>query len=114
MPESLPDKTWEMLLDRIKKDRCTPFLGAGASYGSLPLGATIAKKWAAEHGYPFSNSDNLIEVAQFLAVRYDPVRPKELILEQFDGVTAPDFTRSRRATCSSGRSSSVYLHDDEL
>ena len=91
MPESLPEKTWEMLLDRIKNDRCTPFLGAGACYGSLPLGAEIAKKWAVEHGYPFSNSDNLIEVAQFLAVRYDPVRPKELILQEFDGLPGPDL-----------------------
>ena len=89
MPESLPDKTWEILLDRIKKHRCTPFLGAGASYGSLPLGAEIAQKWAAEHGYPFTNSDNLIEVAQFLAVRYDPVCPKEQILEQFAASRVP-------------------------
>ena len=91
MPESLPDKTWEILLNRIKERRCTPFLGAGACYGSLPLGAEIARKWAADHGYPFSNPDNLIEVAQFLAIKYDPLFAKELILQQFAGVKSPDF-----------------------
>ena len=91
MPESLPDKTWEILLGRIKERRCTPFLGAGACYGSLPLGADIARKWAADHGYPFGNPDNLIEVAQYLAIKYDPLFAKELILQQFAGAKSPDF-----------------------
>ena len=91
MPESLPDKTWEILLNRITERRCTPFLGAGACYGSLPLGAEIARRWASDHGYPFSNPDNLIEVAQFLAIKYDPLFAKELILQQFAGVKSPDF-----------------------
>jgi len=92
MPETLPDKTWEILLDRINKQRCTPFLGAGACYGSLPLGADIARKWAADYSYPFPNLDNLIEVAQFLAVKYDPVFPKERMLEQIAGANYPNFT----------------------
>lgn len=92
MPETLPEKTWKILLDRIKEHRCTPFLGAGACYGSLPLGAEIARKWAADYSYPFSNPDNLIEVAQFLAIKYDPLFPKEQILQQFAGVKCPDFS----------------------
>jgi SIR2-like domain len=92
MPETLSDKTWDILLGRIKERRCTPFLGAGACYGSLPLGAEIAQKWAADHGYPFTNPNNLIEVAQFLAVKYDPLFPKEQILQQFAGIKGPDFS----------------------
>jgi SIR2-like domain len=92
MPETLSDKTWDILLGRIKERRCTPFLGAGACFGSLPLGAEIAQKWAADHGYPFTNPNNLIEVAQFLAIKYDPLFPKEQILQQFAGVKGPDFS----------------------
>jgi hypothetical protein len=92
MPETLPEKTWEILLDRINDQRCTPFLGAGACYGSLPLGSEIARKWASDYSYPFSNSDNLIEVAQYLAVRYDPIFPKELILRQLAEPKYPDFS----------------------
>ena len=35
--------------ERIKRDRCTPFLGAGASFPALPLASTIAAAWAREY-----------------------------------------------------------------
>ncbi len=36
MPTLLDDKDWEQLIRNIKKNQCTPFLGAGMSYsGSL-------------------------------------------------------------------------------
>jgi hypothetical protein len=91
MPETLSDKTWEILLGRIKERRCTPFLGAGACFGSLPLGAEIAKRWAGDYGYPFTNPESLIEVAQYLAIKFDPLFPKEQILQQFADVKSPDF-----------------------
>jgi SIR2-like domain len=91
MPETLSDKTWDILLARIKERRCTPFLGAGACFGSLPLGAEIARKWAADYAYPFTNPESLIEVAQYLAIKFDPLFPKERILQQFAGAKGPDF-----------------------
>ena len=42
----LNDDDWDMLLQRIKSGSCTPFLGAGACAGTLPLGADVARKWA--------------------------------------------------------------------
>jgi len=86
------DKTWDTLLKRIYDGKCTPFLGAGACYGVLPLGADIAKEWAKEHGYPMTDCYDLTRVAQFLAVdRNDPMFPKEEIARQFKNVTPPDF-----------------------
>ncbi|MCF6155219.1 MAG: hypothetical protein E3K36_08190 [Candidatus Brocadia sp.] len=66
MPNTLEDKDWNNLLDRIKAGKCTPFLGAGASYGLLPLGKDIAQKWSKEHDYPLEDCSNLARVAQFL------------------------------------------------
>ena len=43
MSNTLEDKDWDPLLRRIKAGKCTPFLGAGAAYGVLPLGAEIAR-----------------------------------------------------------------------
>jgi hypothetical protein len=40
------DENWKILLGRIKAGKCTPFLGAGASYGTFPLGSDIAQAWA--------------------------------------------------------------------
>jgi hypothetical protein len=91
MSDKLDEKTWDMLLGRINEGRCTPFLGAGACHGALPLGSDIARQWATEYHYPFSNPENLIEVAQFLAVQYDPLFPKERILKHFATVKPPDF-----------------------
>jgi hypothetical protein len=93
VPVMLTDATWDLLVQRIKGGRCTPFLGAGTSFGTLPLGAEIAKQWAQEHRYPLDNPNNLIEVAQFLAVQFDPLFPKEKILKSIAGAKAPDFTQ---------------------
>jgi hypothetical protein len=60
---------WENLLHKIKSQKCTPFIGAGACKGTIPLGAEIAKSWSEEYKYPLRDMDNLTKVAQFLAWR---------------------------------------------
>jgi hypothetical protein len=93
MPNTLEERDWKLLLRRIKDGKCTPFLGAGACFGALPLGGQIAQKWSQEHDYPLEDCHDLARVAQFLAVQYDPMFPKEEILEQwFKEVAPPDFT----------------------
>ena len=41
---SLDEHAWELLLERISAQRCTPFLGAG--FSAHPKGADIAHRWA--------------------------------------------------------------------
>lgn len=91
MTDTLKDDTWHILLERIKNGHCTPFLGAGASFPALPLGSTIAAEWAREFNYPGDNPKNLVEVAQYLAIQFDPAYPKEKILKQLAGAKRPDF-----------------------
>lgn len=83
MPSALSERDWELLLKRIDKGHCTPFLGAGACYGSLPLGKDIAQAWAEEYSYPLGDTGNLPRVAQFLATTYDNVFPKEELLDKW-------------------------------
>lgn len=91
-PLSLTEKDWERLLMRIRTGSCTPFLGAGACYGTLPLGATIAKAWADQHQYPLQDNENLVRVAQFLAIENDPMYPKETLLNTWIRTSKlPDF-----------------------
>ena len=93
MPDTLTDRDWQLLLRRIKAGKCTPFLGAGACYPALPLGSEIAREWAQEFDYPLQDTDDLARVSQFLAVRYDPMFPKEEFLEQYlCDVEPPDFS----------------------
>lgn len=92
MPDSLTQNEWMILVERIKNKKCTPFLGAGASYGSLPLGAEIAKDWAKEYGFPLEDSSNLISVAQYVALMTDPMFPKDKIVKMIEANNkAPDF-----------------------
>lgn len=91
MTGELEEGTWSILLNRINRQRCLPFLGAGASSPPLPLGSTVAANWAREYDYPGDNPRDLAEVAQFLAVQFDPLVPKEKILEQLAGTAPPDF-----------------------
>jgi hypothetical protein len=73
--------------------KCTPFIGAGACAGTLPLGSDIARKWAAEYQYPLSDHWDLARVSQFMAVDQDDMFPKEHIQRQFGEISPPDFTQ---------------------
>ena len=85
MPISSEEKYLGTLIRRINKGECTPFLGAGACHGMLPLAKDIAEDWAKEYEYPMKNSSDLPRVAEFLAVDLeDAMLPKDLIVEQFE------------------------------
>ena len=93
MASTLEDRDWDILLRRIKDKKCTPFIGAGASAGTLPLGSQIAKQWASLYQYPLRDSEDLARVAQYLAVARDDMFPKEDIQQQFENVSHPDYSR---------------------
>ena len=91
----LEDREWELLLRRIRDGKCTPFLGAGACYGILPLGSDIARSWAKEYDYPMDDVYDLPRVAQYLSVQYDSMYPKEeLIKDFFSDEKTPDFSEA--------------------
>jgi len=88
---TLEERDWDSLLRRIKDGNCTPFLGAGACAGSIPLGSEIARKWAQEYDYPLADWWDLARVAQFMAVKRDPMFPKDEFVRLLRSVTPPDF-----------------------
>ncbi|HSL44624.1 MAG TPA: SIR2 family protein [Anaerolineales bacterium] len=89
----LQERDWDLLMRRIRAGKCTPFLGAGAAYGVLPLGSQIAQEWAQQFKYPLADTGNLARVATFLAVQYDPMYPKEALLRDwFQNPKPPDYT----------------------
>ena len=92
MPNALGEKDWKDLLDLIREEKCTPFIGAGACAGTLPLGSQIARQWADEYDYPLADSNDLARVAQFLAIDRYEMFPKESIRKQFQSIDPPDFS----------------------
>jgi len=88
----LTENEWTILIDRIKRGECTPFLGAGAGYGVLPLGGELAQLLATKTEYPMEDSTDLIRVSQFIALAYgDGVYPKQLVADIIKGFSDPDF-----------------------
>ena len=91
MSNSLEEKDWTLLMQRIKDGKCTPFIGAGACSGALPLGSDVAREWAKKYKYPMADCDDLVRVAQFLAIQSDPMFPKEEILKCLKCISPPNF-----------------------
>jgi hypothetical protein len=87
----LKEKTWEILLERIRDKKCTPFLGAGACAGALPLGGELSRDLADEQNYPFEDRGDLLRVAQFIAVKSDPSRAKSMIVDHLRKAGPPKF-----------------------
>lgn len=87
----MEEQLWDVLLDRIENQKCTPFLGAGAATPTLPLGSMIAADWAHELGFPLEDVHDLTRVSQFLAVKLDPVTPKERMRKLLASAGKPDF-----------------------
>lgn len=85
------DSDWRPLLIAIRAKKCTPFLGAGACAGVLPLGSDIAREWAKASGYPFPDCGNLPRVAQFRAVHDGSLAPKLELQTLFQNKGQPDF-----------------------
>jgi hypothetical protein len=91
--EHITPREWQRLLARIGGGHCTPFLGAGACAGTLPLGGDVARRWAKEEDYPLEDDWDLPRVAQFVSVNGDPMWPKEKICQELRGIGPPDFDR---------------------
>jgi SIR2-like domain len=87
----LKEKTWEILLERIRDKKCTPFLGAGACAGALPLGGELSRDLADEQNYPFEDRGDLLRVAQFIAVKSDPPRAKSMVVDRLKKAGPPKF-----------------------
>jgi hypothetical protein len=62
-----PHIFWSGLLRMLKQGRCTPIIGPRVRELWSPDPEEIARAWAAEHEYPFSDKHNLTRVAQYMA-----------------------------------------------
>lgn len=89
-PYGWNEDDWEGLLLSIRQKECTPFLGAGACAGVLPLAGETAVEWADEYDYPFQDTHNLVRVAQYVSIKGLANTPKRKIRDKFSG-KLPDF-----------------------
>jgi hypothetical protein len=89
----LDERDWKLLLQRIADGNCTPLLGPELCAGIVPARRETAQSWAHEHDYPLTDAQDAARVAQYLAVQYDPLFPKEEIQKLLENTAAPDFAK---------------------
>jgi len=93
---------WSTLIRKIKDGECTPFLGAGASYPTLPLGKCLAKSLVQRYETtdpdkpkkcPLPDQTDLPKVTQWVAIDAgDSKMPKLLLADLIKERGAPDFS----------------------
>jgi|GEM_PF-2022113 len=75
---------WDDLLNRIRNDRCVPFLGDAIDGDIFPSKTEIAGQLAREQDLPFESLVyDLAQVAQFMSVERGRDRAKEEIMEKW-------------------------------
>jgi SIR2-like domain len=72
-------KKWPALLPRIQEGTGTPILGPGLVEPLIGSSRSLAQRWAKAHDFPLApnDRDDLPQVAQYLAVKYDLQFPRE-------------------------------------
>lgn len=99
------ERKWDTLIEKIKEGFCTPFIGAGACSGVLPLAKELAETLLdtdfrdTGRVCPLDERDrlDLSRVAQYLAVSYDSLVAKLRIarlLKCITDIQEPEFSRS--------------------
>lgn len=78
----------------IRRNQCTPLIGAGASAEDLPLASKLAADLADEYGFPFDEVRNLARVTQYAAVQEGSRQyvKQRLADEMFASAPLPDFS----------------------
>ena len=79
---SMPEETWETLVDSVVSGECTPFLGAGLAVPYLPRGADLAADLAREFNYPLDDNTNLARVTQYIASLHEPAFAKRRVCQR--------------------------------
>lgn len=93
----LSELDWTRLIVQIRRKRCVPIIGPGINYGIMPRRSEIASEWSENFNIPnlnsahHLNSNDLSQIAQYLAIQYEPVFPKEEMAEKIETASFPDY-----------------------
>ena len=91
---------WSGLVKYIQTGKCTPIIGPRARVQWLPDPAAIARAWAMEYGYPFSDKTNPNSLAQYMAISQGEDFPRYELLEAlrqaFEGKVPAPLRDGRR------------------
>ncbi|MFI9561551.1 SIR2 family NAD-dependent protein deacylase [Nonomuraea endophytica] len=88
----MKDSDWARLIDQLRTGDCTPFIGAGASGGSMPSSRELSREWADRFGYPFTDDADLARVTQYVRSVLGDSGLKHELSRRLTAIDPPDFT----------------------
>jgi hypothetical protein len=91
LPNNIRERDWRLLLKRIKDGKCTPIIGPDVYEPVRAFQEAVAQEWADESRYASRKSEELARVAQFLALEYDLMYPKEEFVNRLSQIDKPNF-----------------------
>lgn len=62
-----PRVFWKGLMNYLQRGKCTPIIGPRARDRWTPPPTQLAQNWAKEHDYPFTDTSNPADIAQYMA-----------------------------------------------
>jgi len=87
---SFENVDWDKLMQAIVQGTCTPFVGAGACAGFLPLAGDLAEALAEDDGYLMNKGRrDLARVTQYMAVKHTDGNYPKMELGSFFGFEPP-------------------------
>jgi AcrB/AcrD/AcrF family len=110
MPSNLSEADLRNLLKQISDGKVTPFHGARASAGRMPIAKNVAQKWAACHRYPLTDGDDLARIAQFVVIKVDLVRRTSVIIQGFTQASVLVNSLKQYVTSRQGEHATPLLH----
>lgn len=80
------DNDWSLILRRLRRGRCVPFLGAGASLGfggavGLPTAGELARKLAEKCNFPGADPSDFFRVTQYFRMVTDDHELRTVVRE---------------------------------
>lgn len=73
---------WDTVADRLQRERCTPFLGAGVGAHLFKTGRELAEEWVEKFKLPLPATSPLDHVAQMISVKTDAMGPKDQMVRE--------------------------------
>ncbi|HUK48100.1 MAG TPA: SIR2 family protein [Terriglobales bacterium] len=100
LQKGVVDSHWSTLIGKIRAGLCTPILGAGAAFDTLPLAKELAEELLRDEEQrtgeksPLPDRTDLAKVTEYVAVQNDNIWPKLKIAEHLKSKGYPDFSAS--------------------
>lgn len=92
--QRLKNEDWEILIDKLRRKSCTPFLGPDVCANGFEQRAEIAVKFAERWGYPLDDKTDLARVGRFVSVKFNADFARGLLSDEYERLRRehpPDF-----------------------